>query len=467
MSNEVTLNCPHCNHVIDVNEAVLSQLEGKFNKDMKIERDKYKIAITELKAKEEALRLEQENFNDKLQNALQLQLKVKEQYLRESISQEMMQIKEQSEFILREELDKKSREILSIQSQAEQRLHDALIVSKKQQEVQIKAQLENESAFRVKELENALQVKSVQVQELEANKAEIAKLRMENAEIGAKAKSEAQVEFYEILAQEKQKAVKEASSQHELKQKEADEKLRQLQEQLQYTQQKLEQGSMQIQGEAQEHAIEEWLRSQFRFDVVDEIGKGAFGADCIQTVNTREVQNCGKICYESKNTKEWSNSWIPKLKQDMLRANADIGVLVTRSMPKNMKRMGLIDQILVCSFDEFKGASALLRNTLIELKLNTQQQENRTDKMSILYNYLSGKEFGMQMTAIVDGFTEMQKELDKQKKSSLASWKRQQKYIDSVLINTTEMYGSIKGIAGNAIIDVKALELEYNEDEVE
>jgi len=149
----------------------------------------------------------------------------------------------------------------------------------------------------------------------------------------------------------------------------------------------------------------------------------------------------------------------------MLRANADIGVLVTQAMPKDMDRMGLIDGIWVCGFEDFKGSSSLLRNSLIELKRNSQLQENKTDKMSILYDYLSSKEFGMQMTAIVDGFTEMQRELDKQKKSSMASWKRQQKHIDSVLINTTEMYGSIKGIAGNAISNVKALELEFIDEE--
>ena len=209
------------------------------------------------------------------------------------------------------------------------------------------------------------------------------------------------------------------------------------------------------------------MASQFAFDTIEEIGKGAFGADCIQTINTRELQNCGKICFESKNAKTWSNDWIPKFKQDILKENADIGVLVTQVMPKNMERMGFIDGIWVCSLSEFKGSASLLRESLIKVRQATQHQENRTDKMHILYNYLTGNEFNMQLHSIVNGFMQMQEELDKEKRSLMASWKRQQKNIDMVLANTTEMYGSIKGIAGSAIGNVQALELDYiaNEDE--
>jgi len=224
---------------------------------------------------------------------------------------------------------------------------------------------------------------------------------------------------------------------------------------------------MQIQGEVQERSIEEYLLSKFKYDTVEEISKGAFGADCIQTINTLDFQNCAKICYESKNTKSFGKDWIAKLKHDMVEAGADVGVLVTSVYPKDMDRMGFMDGIWICSYDEFKGSVALIREGLIGIYKATLSQENRADKMSLLYSYFTSSEFSMQLNAIVDGFIQMQEELNKQKRSVMASWKRQQKQIDTVLLNTTSMYGSIKGIAGNAIEHVAALELEYMEENEE
>jgi len=222
---------------------------------------------------------------------------------------------------------------------------------------------------------------------------------------------------------------------------------------------------MQIQGEVQEKNIEDYLELSFKYDDIQEVKKGAFGADCIQTINTLDFTNCGKICYESKNTKSFSNDWIKKLKHDMLEAGADVGVLVTAVMPKDMERMGYVDGIWVCSYAEFKGTAALIRESIIEVYKASKSQENRVEKTAMLYNYFTGNEFSRQLQAIVEGFVAMQDELNKQKRSFQTSWKKQQRHIDSVLLNTTNMYGSIKGIAGNAIESVEALELEYIDDE--
>jgi hypothetical protein len=149
----------------------------------------------------------------------------------------------------------------------------------------------------------------------------------------------------------------------------------------------------------------------------------------------------------------------------MLGVNADIGVLVTSVYPRDMKRMGFVDGIWVCSLDEFKGSVSLLRESLIRLQQVALKEDNKSDKMSLLYNYMTGNEFEMQMTAIVNGFTTMQTELDKERRSLMATWKRRQKTIDGVLQNTTEMYGALQGIAGSAaIVHIDALELEEPED---
>ena len=216
---------------------------------------------------------------------------------------------------------------------------------------------------------------------------------------------------------------------------------------------------MQLQGEVQELAIEEWLKEKYPFDTIDEVKKGARGADCMQIVHTRESQNCGKIYYESKRTKDFQKSWIEKFKADMREKGADIGVLVTDVMPNDFKRMGLLDGIWICTFEEFKGLSAVLREQMIKIHHAMKSQENKTDKMSLLYGYLTSNEFKMQLEAIVESFTTMQSDLDTEKRSMQRIWKQREKQIEKVLDNTINMYGSIRGIAGNAIGNIRALEL--------
>jgi hypothetical protein len=296
----------------------------------------------------------------------------------------------------------------------------------------------------------------------------IEKLKREKDEISSRAKMEAELELSKKLAEEKIKLQKAIDDEISIKLKAKDEQIEQMRRDIENAKRKAEQGSMQLQGEALELAIESWLSSQFPFDTIDEVKKGAFGADCIQTIHTRELQNCGVICYESKNTKAWSDSWISKLQQDMLKVNADLGVLVTSVYPNGMNRMGFVDGIWVCSLDEFKGSVSLLRESLIRVHMTVQKEENKSDKMTLLYNYLTGNEFSMQLKAIVDGFMTMQQELDKERRSLMASWKRRQKLIDGVLQNTTEMYGSLQGIAGvSALAHIDVLELpeEIDEDE--
>ncbi len=152
----------------------------------------------------------------------------------------------------------------------------------------------------------------------------------------------------------------------------------------------------------------------------------------------------------------------------MLKVNADLGVLVTSVLPNDMERMGFVDGIWVCSLDEFKGSVSLLRESLIRVHKTAQREENKSDKMTLLYNYMTGNEFSMQMKAIVDGFMKMQEELEKEKRSLMASWKRREKTIDGVLMNTTEMYGALQGIAGSsAIVHIDALELPEEIDDIE
>lgn len=221
---------------------------------------------------------------------------------------------------------------------------------------------------------------------------------------------------------------------------------------------------MQTQGEVQELAIEEWLAEKFPLDTIQEIKKGERGADCIQIVHTRARQNCGSIYYESKRTKHFQASWIEKFKADIQDRGANIGVLVTEAMPQDMRRLGLMEGIWVCSFEEFKGLCTVLRESVIHISTAVITQENKGDKMGMLYDYLTGKEFQLQIEAIVEGFTQMKSDLESEQRAMRSIWKKREKQIEKVLLNTTGMYGSIKGIAGNAFHSIPALELHADDD---
>jgi hypothetical protein len=211
----------------------------------------------------------------------------------------------------------------------------------------------------------------------------------------------------------------------------------------------------------QELAIEEWLAANFPLDTITEIKKGVRGGDCIQTVNTRTRQNCGTIYYESKRTKDFQQSWIEKFKSDIRDKSANIGVLVTEVLPSDLVRMGLKDGIWICTYDEFKGLCKVLRETIIQISNAIVSQENKGDKMVLLYDFLTSNTFHMQVEAIVEGFTQMQADLDSEKRAMQRIWKMREKQLEKVINNTIDMHGSIKGIAGSAIQDIKQLELPY------
>ncbi len=416
-TNHSSIKCPNCGTDVNIEEGIYSQMKSKFDGDIAIERKKYQQAMYDLNFQQEQLQEKEKHFEKKLSTELETKLSEAKLKLQESMTKD------------------------------------------------IKATLIAENSLQIKQLQDELSTKSKQVQELNESKAKIAKLQRDNQEIESKVKADSQIELNKLLDAQKLQSQKDAQELNDSKLKIKDEQLDQVRKQLDDALRKAEQGSQQIQGEAQEKSIESFLELTFKYDDVQEVKKGAFGADCIQTINTPDFNSCGKICYESKNTKTFSNDWIKKLKQDMLDAGADVGVLVTTVLPKEMDRMGFIDGVWVCNYDEFKGSAALIRDGVIGVYKASKSQENRADKTSLLYSYFTGKEFSMQLASIVEGFVQMQTELDKQRRSVMASWKRQQKYIDSVLINTTNMYGSIKGIAGNAIADIQTLELEHLDDE--
>jgi hypothetical protein len=221
---------------------------------------------------------------------------------------------------------------------------------------------------------------------------------------------------------------------------------------------KSEQGSMQLQGETQELLLEEILRESFPFDSVVEVGKGVEGADCIQVVRNALGNECGKIIFESKRAKTWNSIWVDKLKNDMRSKQADLAILVTQAFPKGMNCFGERDGVWICSFKEVTGLTVALRNAIIRIAETRKLEENKGEKMQMLYNYLTGLEFRQHIEAIVEGFMSMKQSIGRERIQMEKLWKEREKQLEKVLLNTSGMYGSIKGIAGSSVNTIPLLE---------
>lgn len=409
-SKQTQINCPKCGTSIDVQDILTHQLEEEIGK-------KYQSQMAD-----EKKRLDQDQLN------LSKEKEVFEQ--------------------------KKKQENEQFQDRLEKQLKD----DRKVIEEKLKIKFKEEQLEQFQALQKELNEKSEQIKELNRTKAEVEKLKREKAELKDSVEAESQKKMNELLISERDRIKKAEEEKNELRFKEL---LKQLEDQKRLTEEmkrKQEQGSMQLQGEVQELAIEEWLAFQFPLDTIQEIKKGARGGDCIQVVNTHTRQNCGKIYYESKRTKDFQVSWIEKFKADMREKGADIGVLVTEAMPSDFERMGIRDGVWICNYEEFKGLCTVLRESIIQLSLAVSSQENKGDKMHMLYDYLTSNTFRMQVEAIVEGFSQMKSDLESEKRSTQRMWKQREKQIEKVIFNTIDMYGSVKGIAGNAIQSVKALE---------
>jgi len=217
---------------------------------------------------------------------------------------------------------------------------------------------------------------------------------------------------------------------------------------------KAEQGSMQLQGEVQELILEELLRNAFPFDVISEVGKGVRGADCVQLIRNQFGQECGRIIYESKRTKDFGGDWIEKLKKDMRANGVDVAVIVTQCYPKGMDCFGEKDGVWICSFDEAKAVAYVLRDGIIRLYNSTRSQENKGDKMHLLYDYLTGNEFSEQWKAMREGFMSMRVSILKERDMMERIWKAREKQLEKVLLNAAGIRGSIEGIAGSENIQM-------------
>jgi hypothetical protein len=330
---------------------------------------------------------------------------------------------------------------------------------RKNLEINLRKTITAETNSEVIAYKQELSEKVEQLKDFNRTKAELERAKREKDELKEKIEAESEQKFTMMLKNEKDKLLKEFDNKSNLKVLEKEHVIDQLKHQLSEAQRKIEQGSMQLQGEVQEIAIEQYLRENFPLDEIEEIKKGARGADCMQIINSRTHHNCGKIYYESKNTKEFNQQWLLKFKDDMREKGAGIGVLITDVYPKGITQMTLRDGIWICKMDEFKGLCFVLREAILMLHNQSISQENKGEKMHMLYDYLTGAEFRMQIEAIIEGFMQMNSDLEKEIVATNSLWKRRKKQLEKVLLNTNHLFSSVKGIAGNSIDSIQLLEL--------
>ena len=397
--SENKIKCPNCGTQIDIDEVLNHQAEERMNE--KLKQKEKEFLVKEKEFEEKRIRA-QEEYKLKLEADRQKIAKEESEKAQQKIAEEFqLQLKNQHE-----ELEKRKKENAEL----------------KEKEL---AFLKREESLKEKEQELELQLQR--------------KLKEEREAIEEK-----------IIKQEQEK--------NDLRFKEYEKKIEQTQKALEDAQRKASQGSMQLQGEVQELALEALLKEAFPFDLIEEVGKGVRGADCIQIVRNNFGQACGKIIYESKRTQAFSNEWIEKLKSDMRAQNADIAVLVTQTMPKDMELFGERNGIWICTYNEVRALSHVLRSSILKVFAVTKSQENKGDKMHLLYDYLTSNEFSEQWKAIREGFLAMRHSIDTERAQMEKLWKAREKQLDKILLNASHISGSVEGIAGTENINIKLID---------
>jgi hypothetical protein len=404
MATEV--KCPSCGYGFPIEEVMTEE----YKKELRIKMQAF------TKQKEDEYRRKEEEFAQKQrQNELEFEKR---------LIAEKKQLQQSMEDSLRRTISSDYENQLKLMENSMKEQDEKLRLSR-QRELEF---LQKEQALTQKEEELQLELQ----RKLQEQRNELAEQirRQEN-------------EKFNLKDTEYQLKLKELEKQLDDQKKLADEMRR-----------KAEQGSMQLQGEVQELILEELLRTYFPFDLVTEVGKGVRGADCVQTVRNQFGQECGKIIYESKRTKEFGGDWIEKLKKDMRNTGADVAVIVTQCYPKDMDCFGEKDGVWICSFDEVKPVAYILRDTVIKTSNIMRSQDNKGDKMHLLYDYLLSNEFSEQWKAIREGFLSMRMSIMKEREAMEKLWKAREKQLEKVLLSAAHIKGSIEGIAGSDSIQL-------------
>lgn len=401
-----TIICPSCTTQFELTSAIRDEITKELRQKW-IEAQKKKE--DEFRQREEMLQQKQQGLDEELKRRLEAEKKALEQNLSVELKKNIA-----------EEYDTQMKHFQKMLADKDEKIKTA-------QQLEI-AYLEMKEKLAQQEQELELRLKKSMLEERE--------------------------KLQDQLRKDEEERNKLKDQEHFMKVKELEKQLEDQRKLAEEMKRKAEQGSMQLQGEVQELVLEALLRNSFPFDIVSEVGKGVRGADCIQTVRNSFGQECGKIIYESKRTKDFSAEWIEKLKADMRILGADVAVIVTQAMPKDMDCFGEKDGVWICTFSEVKALTTVLRDLIVRVYLASKSQENKGDKMTLLYNYLISQEFSEQWKAIREGFMSMKISIQKERDQMEKLWKAREKQLEKVLLNAAHIKGSIEGISGMDNVDL-------------
>jgi hypothetical protein len=360
----------------------------------------------------------------------------------------------------REEAVLKAKEQLDEQVTEKVRLERGRIAADEAKKAKLAAQTDlDQKAKEVSDLQELIKQREAKLSE--AQKAQADVLRKQRELDDARRELELTVEkrVQDGLAMTREQARKEAEEGLKLKVMEKEQTIVSMQKQIEELKRKAEQGSQQLQGEVQELELEALLGAKFPRDTIEPVAKGEHGGDVLQHICGPTGQSCGTIIWESKRTKNWSDGWLAKLREDQRIAKAEIAVIVSHTLPKEVATFGLIEGVWITQPSAIIPVAVALRHMLIEVNCARQASQGQQTKTEMVYQYLTGARFRQRVEAIVEAFSSMQEDLDKEKRAIIKQWAKREEQIDRVMKSTIGMYGDLQGIAGKTMQEIESLEL--------
>lgn len=409
--------CPNCKREIPLDEVLTHQIKEKIQQEFNEELNKRE---KELKSKEDAV--------------------IKKE-------KELQKLKEEQ-----------AKEIAKMEEKLERDLRSRLEAEKKKIEESIRKRIAEESTLEIKTLKDELAEKTDKIKEFKNLELTLRKEKRKLEEEKQNLELEVTRKLDSERTKIKEEAAKLAYEQYKLKDVEKDRHIEALKNQIEELKMKAEKGLGET-GEALEWLLETTLREHFPHDRIEPVPRGIRGADVIQYVCNAGGQICGTIIWESKRVKNWSDAWIEKLKEDQRDVKADIAALVSTVLPKDVSGISNINGVWVADYTLTVGIASALRHGLIEVSAAKASMVGRSEKLEMLYDYLSGNEFRQQIEGIVEAFVSMKNDLDAEKRAMEKIWAKREKQIEKVVKNTGRMYGSLQGIVGSTLPELKALEL--------
>ena len=422
---EPTITCPNCKTEIRLTESLAAPLLAATRKDfeLRLATKEQEVATRELGIREKEKQIAEAKKNLEKQVSEQVEVQLKSERVRVSAEEA-----KKAKSAAAAELEGKNRELVDLQE--------------------------------------VLKVRDTKLAEAQKAQAELIKKQRELDDAKRELELTVEKRVQDGLTEVRNVAKREAEDGMKLRVMEKDQTIASMQQKIEELKQKAEQGSQQLQGEVQELELENMLRAKFPFDAIEPVPKGEFGGDALQRVTNQGGQPCGTILWESKRTRNWSDGWLVKLREDQRTAKAEVAVLVSQALPKGVESFDVVDGIWITSPRAALPVATVLRHTLLQVNMARAVSEGQQTKTEMVYQYLTGPRFRHRVEAIVEAFSSMQDDLDKERKVIMKQWAKRGEQIERVMGATVGMYGDLQGIAGKSLQEIDGLELPALESDV-